>query len=163
MKQRVKKSKTGRKPESKNAPGQNSRVEPTIPLSPARKWLFRLFALVVVPLILLGGLEAALRLAGYGYPTGFFKKIHRDGKDYFINDENFTLRFFPPQLARWPDPFLIPAVKSPDTIRIFIFGESAAMGDPQPAYGASRFMEVLLRDRFPGKKFEVINLVFEKH
>jgi tetratricopeptide (TPR) repeat protein len=158
MKQSAKKSKAGRKLESKNTPGQNSRVEPTIPLSPARKWLFRLFALVVVPLILLGGLEAALRLAGYGYPTGFFKKIHRDGKDYFINDENFTLRFFPPQLARWPDPFLIPAVKSPDTIRIFIFGESAAMGDPQPAYGASRFMEAQLRERFPGKKFEVVNL-----
>ena len=32
------------------------------------------------------------------------------------------------------------------------------MGDPQPAYGASRYLEVLLRERFPGKKFEVINL-----
>ena len=136
-------------------PGQ--RRDPAVILSPRRKWLFRLFALLVVPLVLLGGLEVALRLAGYGYPTGFFKKIHRDGKDYFINNENFTFRFFPPQLARWPDPFLIPAVKSPDTIRIFVFGESAAMGDLQPAYGASRYLEVMLRERFPGKKFEVVN------
>ncbi len=136
-------------------PGQ--RRDPAVILSPRRKWLFRLFALLVVPLVLLGGLEVALRLAGYGYPTGFFKKIHRDGKDYFINNENFTFRFFPPQLARWPDPFLIPAVKSPDTIRIFIFGESAALGDLQPAYAASRFMEAQLRERFPGKKFEVAN------
>jgi tetratricopeptide (TPR) repeat protein len=126
-------------------------------LSPRRKWLFRFIALCIVPLLLLGGLEAALRLAGYGYPTSFFKKIHRDGKDYFINNKNFTLRFFPPQLARWPGPFLFPAVRSPDTVRIFIFGESAAMGDPQPAYGASRFMEVQLRERYPGKKFEVCN------
>src|SRR5262249_15982745 len=36
--------------------------------------------------------------------------------------------------------------------------ESAAMGDPQPAYSASRYLEVLLRERFPGEKFEVINL-----
>lgn len=32
------------------------------------------------------------------------------------------------------------------------------MGDPQPAYGASRYLEVLLRERFPHEKFEVVNL-----
>src|SRR5207245_10497370 len=37
-------------------------------------------------------------------------------------------------------------------------GESAAMGDPQPAYGAARYMEVLLKNRFPGRKFQIINL-----
>jgi tetratricopeptide (TPR) repeat protein len=156
LKQRPNKSKVGSKPGK--PPGRNPRSTPAPPLSPRRKWLFRIIALVVLPLLLLGGVEAGLRMAGYGYPTGFFKKIRVGDKDYFINNENFTLRFFPPQLARWPDPFLFPAVKPPDTIRIFIFGESAAMGDPQPAYGAGRFMEVLLRQRFPGKKFEVINL-----
>jgi tetratricopeptide (TPR) repeat protein len=115
-------------------------------------------ALVVLPLVLLGGMEAGLRLAGYGYPTGFFKTVRVGQQDYLVNNEHFSLRFFPPQLARWPDPFIFPATKGPDTVRIFVFGESAAMGDPQPAYGASRFMEVLLRERFPGKKFEVINL-----
>lgn len=129
-----------------------------MPLTPRQKWLFRFIALIVLPLLLLGGVEGGLRLGGYGYPTGFFKKIHVGDKNYFINNENFTLRFFPPQLARWPDPFIFPAVKSPDSVRIFIFGESAAMGDPQPAYGAGRYMEILLRPRFPGKKFEVINL-----
>ena len=111
-----------------------------------------------MPLLLLGGLEIVLRLAGYGYSTGFFKKIRVGQKEFLINNENFSLRFFPPQLARWPDPFIFPATKPPDTVRIFIFGESAAMGDPQPAYGASRYLEVLLRQRFPGKEFEVINL-----
>ncbi|HXR04979.1 MAG TPA: tetratricopeptide repeat protein [Verrucomicrobiae bacterium] len=158
MKHRLNKQKPGRKPEKKFPPGKTPPSAPAAPLSAGRKWLFRFIALFVVPVLLLGGVEVGLRLAGYGYPTGFFKKIHRDGKDYFINNENFTLRFFPPQLARWPDPFLIPAVKSPDTIRVFIFGESAAMGDLQPAYGASRFMEVQLRERFPGKQFEVANL-----
>lgn len=50
------------------------------------------------------------------------------------------------------------ADKPADVRRIFVFGESAAMGDPQPAYGASRYLEVLLRERFPKQKFEVINM-----
>ncbi len=158
MKQRPNKSKGGQKPERKKPPGKTGRIEPVMPLPAGRKWLFRFVALAVLPLMLLGGVEAVLRLAGYGYPTGFFKKIRVGGKDCFISNENFTRRFFPPQLARWPDPFIFPAVKPPDTVRIFIFGESAAMGDPQPAYGAGRYMETLLRQRFPGKKCEVINL-----
>jgi len=129
-----------------------------VALSPGKRWLFRVTLLLVLPALLLVGLEVGLRLAGYGYSTGVFKKIRIGETDYFINNEQFSLRFFPPQLARWPDSFLMPATKPPDTIRIFIFGESAAMGDPQPAYGASRYLEVLLRQRFPGKKFEVINL-----
>ena len=106
-------------------------------MSPYRKWLFRLIALVVMPLLLLlvagGLLETGLRIGGYGYDTSFFRSISVNGHEYLLNNENFCQRFFPPQLVRWPDPFKIDAVKPPDTIRIFIFGESAAMGDPQPA------------------------------
>ncbi len=109
-------------------------------------------------LVLFALVEIGLRIGGYGYDTGFFRSVQVGGQEYFINNEKFSQRFFPPQLARWPDPFIFPAIKPADTIRIFIFGESAAMGDPQPSYGASRYMEVLLRERFPGKKFEVINL-----
>ena len=160
MKQRPNKSKGGRKPGK--PPGQNPRVEPDLPLSPRRKWWFRFSALVVLPMVLLAIvaalLEIGLRIGGYGYDTRFFRSIRVGGQEYFLNNEKFSQRFFPAQLARWPDPFKMPAVKSPDTVRIFIFGESAAMGDPQPAYGASRYMEVLLRERFPGGKIEVINL-----
>ena len=50
--------------------------------------------------------------------------------------------------------------KPSDTIRVFVLGESAAMGDPEPAFGFSRILEVLLRERFPGSRFEVINVAF---
>jgi tetratricopeptide (TPR) repeat protein len=134
----------------------------TAPISARRQWWFRWIALVVLPLLIVGLagvlLETGLRLAGYGYETAFFRPIQFEGQPYFINNEQFSLRFFPAQLARWPDPFKLPAIKGPGTIRIFIFGESAAMGDPQPAYGAGRYMEMLLRRKFPDKKFEVINL-----
>jgi tetratricopeptide (TPR) repeat protein len=117
-------------------------------------------ALVVLPLLLLGGVEAGLRLARYGYSPDFFKRIHIGQKDFLVNNENFSLRFFPPQLARSPNPFIFPAAKAPDVIRIFVFGESAAMGDPEPAYGPARYLEVQLRETFPGVKFEVVNVAF---
>ena len=128
------------------------------PLSPTKRRLFRILLALVLPAGLLGGLEIGLRLADYGYNPGFFKKIQREGKEYFISNENFTYRFFPPQLARWPDPFIFPAHKATDTFRVFVFGESAAMGDPQPAFGASRYLEMQLREKYPGKKIEMINL-----
>ena len=112
-----------------------------------------------LPVLLLLLLEFALRIAGYGHDTAFFKEHQEAGGEWFLTDNNeFSLRFFPPQLARWPGTFRIPVEKPADVKRVFIFGESAAMGDPQPAYGASRYLEVLLREKFPGRKFEVVNL-----
>ena len=125
-------------------------------LSPGRLWSFRLIALLVIPLLLLGGLELGLRLAGYGYPTGFFKRARIGTADYLIENDKFGLRFFPPGLARSPTPVLMTAKKAPGTCRIFVFGESAAQGDPRPAYGASRYLQTLLRERFPQTSFEVI-------
>ncbi len=156
MKKRPNKSKAGNKPGK--PPGQNARGGPALPLSPRRKWLFRFVALIILPLLLLGGLEIFLRLAGYGYPTGFFEKIHVGDKDYFVNNENFSLRFFPPQLARWPGPVMFEAKKPANTYRIFVLGESAARGEPEPPYAASRYLQTLLDERFPGTHFEVVNL-----
>ena len=127
-------------------------------LSPRRQWIFRLIALVGVPLLTLGGLEAALRLAGYGYRTNFFDTIRVGHREFLVDNESFSLRFFPPQLMRWSDPILMEARKPTNTYRIFILGESAAQGDPEPAYGAGRYLEVLLRERYPGEHFEVVNV-----
>jgi tetratricopeptide (TPR) repeat protein len=103
-------------------------------------------------------LEGALRLVGYGHPTGFFQKIRDGGHEWLVNNETFSLRFFPPQLARWPGPIMMEASKPPDTYRIFILGESAARGEPEPPYSAGRYLEILLQERFPGQKFEVVNV-----
>src|SRR5436190_6717033 len=48
------------------------------------------------------------------------------------------------------------AKKPAGTYRIFILGESAALGDPRPAYGAGRYLQALLRERFPGTELEVV-------
>jgi tetratricopeptide (TPR) repeat protein len=112
---------------------------------------------LVPPLLLLGAAELGLRLAGYGYPTGFFQKAVIGGRECLVENARFGWRFFPPGLARIPSPIVMEAEKPADTIRIFVLGESAAMGDPWPHFGASRYLEVLLAERYPGRKFEVVN------
>jgi tetratricopeptide (TPR) repeat protein len=113
---------------------------------------------IVLPFLALGMLEAVLRLGGYGYPTGFFKPMQIGGREWMVENDCFGFRFFPPDIARMPASLRIPAKKPPGTYRIFIMGESAALGDPEPAFGAGRYLEVLLRERFPNAKFEVVNV-----
>ena len=122
------------------------------------KWLFRFLAVTLIPLLFFGSAELGLRLAGYGYPTRFFQKTRMGERVVLVENEKFGRRFFPPSLAREPRPLILAPEKPADTIRIFVFGESAAMGDPEPAYGFSRILEVLLRERFPGRRFEVVNV-----
>ena len=113
--------------------------------------------MVLGPLLLLLILEAGLRLAGVGHPMSFFLPMQIHGKDCLIENDRFGWRFFGPEMARNPFPFVIPKVKAPDTVRVFVFGESAAYGDPQPEFGLCRVLEALLDGRFPDKHFEVIN------
>jgi tetratricopeptide (TPR) repeat protein len=113
---------------------------------------------MLLPVALLASVELVLRLVGAGYSTSFFREVRSDGKEFLENNNAFSLRFFPPELTRCPTGFRIEKTKPAATCRIFILGESAAMGDPQPAFGPGRCMEALLRNRFPAKRFEVINL-----
>jgi tetratricopeptide (TPR) repeat protein len=147
-------------PSSRKKRSTNSRKEPPkkpTPQIPARRlWLFRFCAAVLVPLAIFGALEFGLRLAGYGYPTSFFVQTKINGTDYYVPNDFFGYRFFPPALARRPVAQRMAVKKPPDTCRIFVLGGSAAMGDPDPSFGAWRYLQVLLRERFPGTKFEVI-------
>jgi tetratricopeptide (TPR) repeat protein len=110
----------------------------------------------VVPFLVLALLEAVLRGAGFGHPTSFFVEKQVGGRRVLAENGWFGLRFFPPALARSPSPVVIEAEKPSGAYRIFLFGESAAMGDPRPAFGVGRYLETLLRERVPGEKFEVV-------
>src|SRR5437879_9358127 len=77
-------------------------------------------------------------------------------QDYYVPNDRFGFRFFPPTIARTPFALRMPAKKPAKTFRIFLFGESAAQGDPDPTFGVGRYMQVLLRERFPGTDFEVV-------
>ncbi|HUJ27352.1 MAG TPA: hypothetical protein VLW85_15110 [Myxococcales bacterium] len=122
-----------------------------------RAWLFRLVSVVLLPLLALALFEGALHLFGFGAPAGFTIPCEIDGRAAFCENPEFTAPFFPAGMERRATPFAIPAQKAPGTLRVFVVGESAAMGDPDPAFGLSRFLEVMLRAQFPGRRVEVIN------
>ena len=109
-----------------------------------------------LPLLLIGLVEFGLRVAGTGYPTGFLVP-HPEKAGYLVDNYKFAWRFFPPALARTPQPIVVQKKKPAKTVRILVFGGSAAMGDPEVAYGMPRMLEVLLEGRFPQQDFEVIN------
>ncbi len=145
-----------RVPENVQTPGP---VPPAsaVKLSTPGRWLFRAAALLLGPLVALAGLEGALRLGGYGFSTSFFKKATIGGEERLVENDEFGLRFFPRALARMPAPTVMRAHKAAGALRVFILGESAALGDPRPQFGAGRYLEVLLRERFSGQDFEVVN------
>ena len=101
--------------------------------------------------------EAGLHLFGFGYRSEFSVPCTVQGHSAFCDNDHFTWQFFPPGAFRLPPAFAIPAEKTPGTFRIFIVGESVAVGVPEPSYSFGRYLEVMLRDRFPSARFEVIN------
>ncbi len=95
-------------------------------------WAFRLLAVLVLPALLTALLECVLRIAGFGYPTGAIIKRDIGGKEVYCHNNKFGWRFFPRTAARTFDCCVFDAEKPPHTYRIFILGESAAMGMPAP-------------------------------
>jgi len=120
-------------------------------------WGFRLAASLLIPILLIGGCELVLRLAGVGYSTAFFLPTEHQGQSYWRENPRALWRFMPPSLARQPRPLMIPRQKEAGVTRIFVLGESAALGDPEPAFGVSRILQILLEHQYPEKKFEIFN------
>jgi len=116
------------------------------------KWPARLALAVLSPLVIFGLIEAVLWTVGYGYPTAFLVKT--PSGDAFVANDKFTWQF---HCAESPDPFLIPVAKPPGSVRIFVFGESAAFGTPDPAYSFSRILDLMLRAQYPQTRIDVIN------
>jgi tetratricopeptide (TPR) repeat protein len=122
-----------------------------------RLWVFRIGTVIAVPIVMLVAVEAGLHLFGLGYRSEFTVPCTVEGRSAFCDNDHFTWQFFPPGLFRLPPAFAIPAEKPPGAFRIFIVGESAAVGIPEPSYAFGRYLEVMLRDGFPSEHFEVIN------
>jgi tetratricopeptide (TPR) repeat protein len=125
------------------------------PMPCRRLWLFRIIAVVIAPALVLALLELILRVAGFGYPTGAFVRSEVNGRPVYCSNSKFGWRFFPPEFARELSPLVVPADKADNTYRIFVLGESAANGDPDPSYCFGRMLRVMLRKEYPSVNFEV--------
>jgi tetratricopeptide (TPR) repeat protein len=102
--------------------------------------------LVAAPLLFLGAFEGVLRSVGAGYPTTFF--LPR--ATAYVSNEKFGWRYFPRAIARTPVPLALDAQKA--ARRVFVLGESAAMGFPDPAFGLAAYLQSAL-----GSGWEVHN------
>lgn len=142
---------------SRSKEQQKDKKKPTLgPITGRRLWLFRIFALTVIPALLFLLLELGLRIVGYGYPSTATIKCEVNGEAYYCDNIKFGWRFFPRNIAREFDPFIFPANKPDDTYRVFVLGASAAKGEPDSAFCFGRFLEVMLKEKYPGINFEVI-------
>lgn len=147
-------------PGNTTAPAKHENRKPGKPTG-RRKWLFRFAAMILVPVVLFGILEAGLRIGGYGKSTQFFldgSKVEFPG--VWIDNRDFGRWVFPRglQLTPTPIPFLLKEDKKPGTYRVFVLGESAAMGFPEPSFSFARVLGVMLRGRYPDTHFEVVNV-----
>lgn len=126
------------------------------PIPRSRVWLYRILAVGLAPLLVIGLLEGGLRFAGWRRPTDFLIVRLVDEEPKVLVNQRFSARFFERGLEREPFPAALDE-KPRGTIRIVVLGESAAYGDPTPAFGLARCLEVLLEARFPKRRFEVVN------
>lgn len=108
-----------------------------------------------LPVLLLVVLELVLRLFDVGFSPRFWVAGNEPGtvKTNYEFARHYTSRKNPPR------PFFaqMTVAKPADTVRIFLLGESAAFGTPDPAFGPARVLQLMLEERFPGKRIEVIN------
>lgn len=121
-----------------------------------RVWLARLGLAVGVPFALFGGTELVLRVAGYGHAADFFIPDGKPG--WFRTNPAFTDAFFPPSFGLKPLNFRLPREKPANEFRVFVVGESAAMGVPEPGFGLAPQLRAQLRAAYPGREISVSNL-----
>ena len=127
-------------------------------LGPARAprlWLFRVLAAVAIPLLFLAGLEAALRVAGFGQPASFLVPDEKPG--FLRTNPRFGASYLPGSFDLRPLNYRVPARKAPNALRVVVLGESAAQGVPAPQFGFAAQLRAQLRSRYPGRTVEVIN------
>lgn len=123
--------------------------------------VFRLVC-ILLPFLLLASLEGILRLKGLG---GCSPIIHPIGAtergELIITDPAGAASWFFANRKRpgYNEQYSFYEPKPAGTIRIVLVGESAMKGFPQPRHlAASAFLSEMLKDVWPDRKVEVINL-----
>ena len=124
-----------------------------------------LFALITVclPLAALGLSEVALRSLGFGGYPPFISEAGRlaTGESVCLVEPTAARPYFfaNPQRPGFGKQYNFLMPKPANAVRIFLFGESAAQGYPQPRNMAmSSFLQAMLSELWPSRQVEVINM-----
>jgi tetratricopeptide (TPR) repeat protein len=129
--------------------------EPGRHLSGPRVWSKRLGLAAAAPVAFLLLLEGTLRLTGFGTSTDLFIPDSEPG--YVRTNPHFTDPFIPHAFGIGPLNFRIQRHKDPNQLRIFVLGESAAQGIPDPGFGFAAQLQAQLSGS-AGKSVQVFNL-----
>ena len=119
--------------------------------------LFTFITIVVVPLLFFAVLELGLTALGVGKSFDYFRKIDIDGRTYYQENPDFADQFYPPSLNIGPLENTFAEERSPDLLRVYILGGSAAQGFPHKNHGLDRLLAAQLRAALPSRQIEVIN------
>lgn len=117
--------------------------------------------MLLSPVALLLLTELVLRLCGYGGYAPFFHKVGPvPGGTLVVTEQaGADSWFFNSGMAGDTTQYSFFDPKPANTFRIFIVGESAAKGYPQPRnLASSAFLQAMLQDAWPERRVEVINL-----
>ena len=94
---------------------------------------------------------------GVGTSFDFFHEINIEGQAYYQENPDFADQFYPPSLDITPRENTFAVDRSPELIRVYILGGSAALGFPHKNHGLDRLLATQLRAALPSRKIEVIN------
>ncbi len=122
-----------------------------------KKIAFTLITIVVVPVFFFVLLELGLTAFGVGTSFKYFHEIDISGQAHYQENPNFGNQFYPPSLGIGPLENTFAEGRSPELIRVYILGGSAAMGFPHKNHGLDRLLATQLRAALPSRKIEVIN------
>ena len=140
---------------------ENEAAEPQPKFSLGKRLLF-VGLLVLIALLPFACGELILRGVGYGgYPPVLKEVGTVDGKTYIASSQAGINTFFKQSLnaSGTMAPQVLTMPKDPDTVRIFALGGSAMRGYPQPrGLACTSFYEAMLKDVWPDRKIEVLNL-----
>ena len=127
-----------------------------------RKRTFFIGIILCLPIVLLLATEGVLRLCGFGGNDPVLHKVGNvPGGSLILADQAGAISYFFANKARpgYNDQYQFVDPKPTNTFRIFIVGESAAKGYPQPRnLASSAFLQKMLADAWPERKVEIINL-----
>ena len=122
-----------------------------------------IIAAILIPACLFGGIEWFFRARGHGGYPDFLRTVGQmpDHSTLWMVEPAASKPYFfaNPQRPGYAEQYDFVMPKPAGTLRVFLFGESAAKGYPQPRNLAiSAFLQSMLSDVHPDKKVEVINL-----
>ncbi len=119
--------------------------------------IFSFIAIVLIPLLIFVSVELALMGLGVGKSFDYFHEIDINGQAHYQENPDFADQFYPPSLDIGPKENTFAEDRSPELLRVYVLGGSAAQGFPYKNHGLDRLLATQLRAALPSRQIEVIN------